>query len=152
MRYEGARKADLEWWHRLGGWLSGQVSRPSQSVPTVPYRESAAPPRVTYQPIWRIYRNRGLTNSLLLASWMPGGGCLLMLGGWLFGPYGFLCLLPLFAAVMVAGFRLVHTPCPRCERPLHRPNGSSRKGLSKECVHCGLPIGSPDPPPHAIVE
>jgi hypothetical protein len=82
-----------------------------------------------------------------MVSWLPGGGFLATVGEWLFGPkYGFLCALPLMAAITIASLLLTYTRCPECRKPIHA-GSFFHNSWSKKCLHCGLPIGAADPPP-----
>lgn len=99
-------------------------------------------------PIWDEYKRRRRAFRSAFFLWplwviVPGSliRALLVRLGMDDGLAFFLVAVPAIIYVLVANYRRMTWPCPRCGRPFHVNWGRLYgNAWSRRCVHCGLPL------------
>ena len=96
-----------------------------------------------YQEEWEAYRKLYRRSLALTAAYFFGGGAGTLAFFTVFFPSApgwlpVLCAAPWIIAAIVAGQPPVRWLCPRCGKP-YFSSGLYHNGLTKKCVHCGLP-------------
>jgi hypothetical protein len=109
-----------------------------------PYRLAAPLPPDPFAPSWAGLRRRRLAVWVLWLSFLPVMATAgFFLRGrpltYVFWPLALTCLIARLAAILF--------PCPRCGGSFgYKPFESRRWTLPRQCLHCGIAIGTPAKP------
>jgi hypothetical protein len=113
-----------------------------------PYRAAPPLPPDPYVAAWADLRRRRMVALALFLLFLPAmaiATCFLR-GRQLtdvFWPLAMICL--------IARLRATLFPCPRCGGSFgFKPFTRSRAILQRNCLHCGIAVGTPAPPPTRI--